>query len=625
MASSNDLKTIELLKKRKVYPLFKSYTLLKDYGIKEAIKKKKNNDKYYNINLQKHLNFERNEVYFITETKKDYEYINKSSFLREFLSQNNLILKVYKIIKKDHKNEKDYELSYIDFVYNFKYRTFVTYNINKTELDYNYSYIKIKSIEEFITNFNSLEYLKLYSNYCNKNNVSVLTGSFLTHDGKNFFSGGAERYLTDLSKILEEKNINMDIYQEGDFPFFRKYKNINIISLPFIYKDKDKSFEKKQLIRNLSFAYNASKMSQLIVYSPFFECFPIKLTPSIGISHGVGWDNMGNKWIDGIHFDVEKYHFIKSAQLCDRLVSVDTNTCNWFQTIDYDIGVNKFEYIPNYVDIKEFSPREDYLKERKKIVITYPRRLYSARGLYLMLHVSEILVKKYKNIEIHFVGKGTEKDVENVKQLMNKYPKQIFCYSKDQDKMNEVYKKTDICVIPTIMSEGTSLSCLEAMASASIVVATRIGGLSNLIINKHNGYLIEPNEESLLNTLTNILDNYKENLKYKKMALETSRAFNKKDWIAKWEKIFDEFNLKESEKTIDLVEYRVEDFNNIKEEVKERIKNDLIDNKLVYVFCKNKNIFDLVNKYQAGRLQIIDKIDETILKKHTIYYENDIK
>ncbi|UKI57385.1 MAG: glycosyltransferase [Clostridium sp.] len=75
-------------------------------------------------------------------------------------------------------------------------------------------------------------------------------------------------------------------------------------------------------------------------------------------------------------------------------------------------------------------------------------------------------------------------------------------------KMNEIYKKTDISLIPTIYSEGTSLSCLEAMATENIVISTRIGGLCDLIIDNYNGYLIEPTEEDLYNKLKYVLDNY---------------------------------------------------------------------------------------------------------------------
>ena len=87
--------------------------------------------------------------------------------------------------------------------------------------------------------------------------------------------------------------------------------------------------------------------------------------------------------------------------------------------------------------------------------------------------------------------------------------------------MHEVYESTDISLIPTLYSEGTSLSCLEAMASGNVVIANRIGGLTDLIINGYNGYLIEPDEESMFETLNHILTNYEEVEKIKKRAVES--------------------------------------------------------------------------------------------------------
>ena len=51
------------------------------------------------------------------------------------------------------------------------------------------------------------------------------------------------------------------------------------------------------------------------------------------------------------------------------------------------------------------------------------------------------------------------------------------------DEMNKAYQNADITLIPSLYSEGTSLSCIEAMACGNAVIATRIGGLSDLIIN----------------------------------------------------------------------------------------------------------------------------------------------
>ncbi|MDI6871049.1 MAG: glycosyltransferase family 4 protein [Bacillota bacterium] len=44
------------------------------------------------------------------------------------------------------------------------------------------------------------------------------------------------------------------------------------------------------------------------------------------------------------------------------------------------------------------------------------------------------------------------------------------------DEMPEVYRRADIVAIPSPYSEGTSFSCVEALASGCAVVATNVGG-----------------------------------------------------------------------------------------------------------------------------------------------------
>ena len=58
--------------------------------------------------------------------------------------------------------------------------------------------------------------------------------------------------------------------------------------------------------------------------------------------------------------------------------------------------------------------------------------------------------------------------------------------------MPQVYRYADIVLIPTKAAEGTSLSCLEAMASGRAVIAGCVGGLSDLIVDGYNGLLLRP-------------------------------------------------------------------------------------------------------------------------------------
>jgi len=73
------------------------------------------------------------------------------------------------------------------------------------------------------------------------------------------------------------------------------------------------------------------------------------------------------------------------------------------------------------------------------------------------------------------------------------------------DEVLDIHLEHDIAVVPSIASEGTSLSVAEAMGAGCAVVATAVGGVTNMIINGHNGILAMPDAASVLNGLETVV------------------------------------------------------------------------------------------------------------------------
>jgi glycosyltransferase involved in cell wall biosynthesis len=107
--------------------------------------------------------------------------------------------------------------------------------------------------------------------------------------------------------------------------------------------------------------------------------------------------------------------------------------------------------------------------------------------------------------------------------------------------MDEAYRLADITVIPTLQSEGTSLSCLEAMASGNAVIATNVGGLPNLILPDYNGLLIEPNLESLRDALLRLIEQPQLRIKLAKQGVEVAKTFDIEIWRSRWQIILKKY------------------------------------------------------------------------------------
>lgn len=140
-------------------------------------------------------------------------------------------------------------------------------------------------------------------------------------------------------------------------------------------------------------------------------------------------------------------------------------------------------------------------------------------------HVSPIKVltcahfKKRKNIdkvikackglecfELTVIGDGKER-----KKLEKIDKNAIFTGRLPHDEVLAKMRNSDIFVLPSV-GETFGMVYLEAMASGCITVCTKGDGIDGIIKDRENGFLTEPNSESVKETLLNIKNLTKEEL-----------------------------------------------------------------------------------------------------------------
>jgi len=367
------------------------------------------------------------------------------------------------------------------------------------------------------------QHKQLIKSLTGNNTIQIIQPSFYSLDGAKYLNGGAERYCTDLAQIIAGLSFKTVIIQHATKFFHRKHQNIDVLGLPvgMCYT----LFNK--IIHSEIFGTPA-----LRIYSPFTLAAPIKSNNAIGISHGVFWDNPQ-------YSKAQKQNIVDTFLKLDTLVSVDTITLMYCY-IEKPLAYNpsKIHYIPNYVDLKKFTPRNSAIANKNNnLVITYPRRLYAPRGYFLVESIISEILQKYSDIEFHFVGQVEPEAHKNVTRILKKYPDQVYVYEQQDDKMHEIYQKSDIILIPTVASEGTSLSCLEAMATGNAIIATNIGGLTNLIINDYNGLMIFPEKKSLLEAMEKLITSPELRARLGANAQKTAQVFSKDKWDDQWTKL----------------------------------------------------------------------------------------
>lgn len=171
-----------------------------------------------------------------------------------------------------------------------------------------------------------------------------------------------------------------------------------------------------------------------------------------------------------------------------------------------ELGVNNIQVIPNGVDIKNFNQKislqeMEEIKERlnikEEIILGYVSSFTKMEGIDLLIRVINLIPNL--NIKLLLVGDGPELD--NLKRIVLQEgleDKVVFTGRVPHERVNLYYSLIDIFVIPRVDSRVTNivtpLKPIEAMARKKAIVASDVGGLSEMITNNYNGLLFKSDD-----------------------------------------------------------------------------------------------------------------------------------
>ena len=334
--------------------------------------------------------------------------------------------------------------------------------------------------------------------------LCVVCHKYFEEDGLSPSIGGVETYVGALSRLACEAGWSATVLQRSKLHFRRSDS----------YGSEVRSWGSFQSLRQEISAITAVAHRPLFIYSGY-SCTPRKLVhPCVFLQHGVSWDyyatsvpggmlralNDIRKAIKGRHLQRRLKRIVEQS---DATICVDTNFGNWLRACfpSHDLSA-KLTYVPNFSPVPIHSSLRDRWQPHTTMRCLYPRRFSVIRGALLYTSVVQSLAREFPNVVFSFVGTGSlETEMRSrLRGLPNIEFRRV-----DHERMMDEYLRAHIVVIPTVASEGTSLSCVEAMASGCAVVATTVGGLPNLVLPGYNGLLCEPRAESLSDAIRSLL------------------------------------------------------------------------------------------------------------------------
>lgn len=352
--------------------------------------------------------------------------------------------------------------------------------------------------------------------------------------------GGVQTYIYDLAKLGLKCHKKVYIFQQGI-----QNRNISVEGIEINSVSIENSFfkHKDQLLFDYVHKNYLKTESDLIVLATDQLHIKSKLKNVISIQHGIAFDIPGYM-LDGFWHKSRYLQIVNKMLRClknvsrfnnvKNIVCVDYNFLNWYRTIGTIKNDKVVKVIPNYAStVKNYDEISRKLEKRTHNNILFARRFVDYRGTILFSNVVEKILKEFPETKITFAGNGPLESFLRQKFGNNDNVTITSFEAKDSVDFHFDY---DIAVVPTIFSEGTSLSLNEAMGAGCFPIATHVGGMTNMIIDGFNGKLVYPNEDSLYQAIKQTLLLEKEVFKkIVKNAYSTSSiSFSKNVWENRW-------------------------------------------------------------------------------------------
>ena len=154
------------------------------------------------------------------------------------------------------------------------------------------------------------------------------------------------------------------------------------------------------------------------------------------------------------------------------------------------------EVIPFGVDTDLFAGVDR--KPSDRVVIGIAKSLKPKYGIDVLIRAFSILAGKYNNIYLKIAGKGKSEYKKLTKDL-NLEDRVEFLGFVEHSRLPSLFAQFDIFAMPSVLEdESFGVAAVEASATCLPVVATAVGGVPEVVIDKVTGYLVEKKNENEL-------------------------------------------------------------------------------------------------------------------------------
>src|SRR3989338_2312281 len=329
--------------------------------------------------------------------------------------------------------------------------------------------------------------------------------------------GGTETYINELYDNLSKKHeiiciVHYNPKRKEQDNIFQinslKTKNRTVSFLHFIINS-----IKIALKQKFDVIHANTEISGLSgIFIKFFKGKPLVTT-----IHDTGFIRFNPQWS---WFGRASRRILKKivCKFSNKVITVSPGVKN--QLVRF-LGVSNknIEVIPYGLDTHKFNLRirgniRKKLNIKNKFLILFVGMLYPKKGLEYLIESLYNLSKKFSKFKLVLVGMeiypGYKQKLIDLVDRFKLNDKIIFAGSVSYKEIPKWYIASDVFVLPSIDTEGLSLTCLEAGACGKPVVASTILEDTNAVLRNKTALIVRPrNVNDLTENLLKLIKNKK--------------------------------------------------------------------------------------------------------------------
>jgi len=188
---------------------------------------------------------------------------------------------------------------------------------------------------------------------------------------------------------------------------------------------------------------------------------------------------------------------VLTLQRASRVIALTRREAAYLQSLG--ISADRTRVIPNGVDVSEFGNQSRHRASSPEVVVLYVGRLYPAqKGLESLVRAMALLPRAL-DARLRLVGEdwGGVRLLRSLAGRLGLQDRITILGRLDREALLREYANADLFVLPSLF-EPFGIVLLEAMASGLPVVATRVGGIPEVVVEGRTGLLVDPDKPEQL-------------------------------------------------------------------------------------------------------------------------------